>query len=595
MKLRKALALGALAALAAPVVLLARQNILLNGSMESGQGPSAPDPRIPAGWTLFGVNVERNESYNLVPPGGGYALKAFGDGNNTSAGASQIVLGITPGQSVAASVSLFTPGNDKLGGTGQAGLVFEFLSQFGGTLFIQQIYPLDAGSPGDTWMPVTLGPYTAPANTTQMRVTCRLQWSGAITGAAYWDGAAVTVNGGTNQLVNGDFETAGHGTGQSPIGIDDWNGFSDQEKSNDVALDGSASLKVGTHAQYSGLYQNMIALNDGDHLLLRAFAWNPSSDPMVANTRAGIKLEFSANGNVPPPVQNLAFDANQPPDTWVRVDISSAVPPLATSARVVCIFVGDSSTTGAVYFDDSFAERSSQPGSNQLQNASFELGSGGANGITDWTEFNGGGTSVCQKDCFDLPVYHDGDCAARATGTTVSGVTQTFAVTTGETVSFHAWLLTPTFERLTGTGVAGVKIEWVLGSVPPPVDIGAPGTPNTIGAGFPTNTWLPLNIDYTMPAGTNAITRFVDIVATGSAITGHVYFDSCEAVATNLFNGIDWNTDNAEDLLDFAQLQYVYGVVPFRWGGLTFDSNDDGVVDWTDYQYFAPRFTGPNP
>ena len=340
MTFRRALLLGAIAAVIAPAGLLARQNILLNGSVEFGQGAGAIDQHVPDQWTTFGVNVERSDAYNLVPPGSGHALKSFGDGDNTSAGAYQVISNIVAGQSVTASVQLFSPANDKLRGSGQAGLVLEFLNQFGGTIALNQIYPLDVNSPADTWMLTTLGPFTAPANTNKVRVTCRLQWSlGNVLGAAYWDDAQLTVNGGSNKVLNGDFETAGHSTGQSPYGIDQWIGFGDQQKSTDVAKDGSASLKLGIREAFSGLYQNMAVLQAGDHLYLQAFVWNPSSDPLTADSLVGIKLEFSPNGDTPPPIENLPFDASAPIDTWVPVSLSAVVPPEATIARVDCSYV----------------------------------------------------------------------------------------------------------------------------------------------------------------------------------------------------------------------------------------------------------------
>ena len=61
----------------------------------------------------------------------------------------------------------------KLRGSGEAGLVLEFLNMFGGTISTEQAYELDAGSPTDTWIPVVLGPYTAPSGTAKVRVTCR--------------------------------------------------------------------------------------------------------------------------------------------------------------------------------------------------------------------------------------------------------------------------------------------------------------------------------------------------------------------------------------------------------------------------------------
>ena len=588
MSIRRAASV-ALTGLILPAALMAQQSILKNGSMEMGQGANAIDPHVPDQWTMFGPNVERSDQYNLVPPGTGHALKAFGDANNSSGGAYQVVLNVLPGQSVVGSAQLFTPSDDKLRQTGQAGLVLEFLNTFGGIISTQQVYVLDANSPSDTWLPATLGPFTAPASTAKVRLTCHLQWTpGAVLGAAYWDDAQVTINGGPNQIVNGDFETAGHSPGQSSYGIDYWVGFNDQEKSSDVADDGQFSVKIGTRNDYDGLYQDMKPVQAGDHLLLTAFVWNPSVAPLTSNSRAGIKLEFSANQQTPPPVENLAFDANAPADTWTFVDLTAPVPSPATTARVVCIYTGDGQTTGSVHFDSAWAERSSAPGVNQLQNSSFEDGSGGANGLDFWTEFSTIGVSQCQKSCFEVPAQ-DGVCTARATGQAVAGVYQEIPVTIGETLHFYAYLYTPSFDKLLGTGKAGVKIEWVLGNVPPPVDIGGPD--NTIAAGAPTDTWLPLSIDYVMPPGSNALPRFTNIVEKGNATSGRVYFDICRATVLNWppagCRG-DTNCDGKIDFTDIDPFVAVLGGGPCCDGaGINCDVNGDGVANFSDIDPFV--------
>jgi len=572
-----------IAVLAAPTTLMGRQNILKNGSMESGEGPGAIDPQVAAEWTEFGVNVERSDAYNLVPPGPGHSLKAFGDMDNTNVGAYQEVTEVSPGQSVFASVQLFSPANDKLRGSGQAGLVLEFLNQFGGLISMQNIYVLDVNSPADTWIPAALGPFAAPDGTAQVRLTCRLRWSfGDILGAAYWDDAQLTIDDGPNQLLNGDFETAGSGAGQSPVGIDDWFGFNDQEKSEDVAKHGIASLKLGTREAYSGLFQNMGVLNDADRIFMIAYAWNPSDDPLTATSRVGIKLEFDANVDVPPPEENLAFDESATPDQWTLVELETTVPDEMSIARIVCIYTGDAQTTGSVHFDSAWAERGSEPGANQLLNASFEYGPGGYNGLDEWTEFSSPGVSQAQKSCFEVPA-HDGLCTMRATGQAVAGVYQEIAVTPGDSLYISAYLYTPSFEPLTGTGRAGLKVEWAVGGVPEDVDIGVPGSPNTIGPGAPQDTWLPLTIDYTMPPGTSALARFTNIIEKGTAMTGSVYIDSCEAVVLNVFDGADVDGDGDQDLHDFAWFQRCFsgdGVTAEHWNSIVFDYDDDDDVDF---------------
>jgi hypothetical protein len=595
MRLWSASTLAVIAVLVLPASLSADQNILKNGSMESGEGAGAIDPHVAAEWTEFGENVERSDTVNLVPPGEGHALKAFGDPGGTNVGAYQIVQGINSGNSILATVQLHTPGDDKLGGTGQAGLVIEFLDFFGKpTGPIQSIYVLNSSSPADTWIEASLGPLTAPASTTQVRVACRLQWTaGNISGAAYWDDAQLTIDGGENKVVNGDFETAGAGQGQSPVGIDDWMGFEDQEKSQDVAKDGTSSLKLGTTKPYSGLWQNMRVLNAGDHIFLIAYIWNPSSDPLTGTSLAGIKLEFDPNVSVPPPQENLPFDETTNPDQWIPVSLNTTVPDEVTIARVVVIFAGDTQTTGAVYFDSASAERGGQPGVNQLSNFSFEAGPGGPNGIDLWTEFGSGGAQT-QKDCYSVPA-HDGYCTARAAGTNFTGIWQEISVTPGESLSISAYIRTPSgSEQLTGSGHAGVKVEWAVGGVPDDIDIGGP--PNTINASAPTDTWIPVTIDYTMPAGSSALARFTNIIAKGNALSGTVYFDSCEAVLLNQFDGSDVDGDDDEDLLDFAMFQRVFtgpGPVELPWPGLVFDSDQDSDVDMSDFDFFAVRMTGP--
>lgn len=573
----------------------ADQQTLKNGSMEAGAGPNSPDPGVAAGWTEFGVNVERSDQYSYDPPDG-HSLKSFGDSDSNTAGAFQEILSVTSGQSVALSARLYTAANDKLRGSGQAGIVLEFLTAFGSGIGAPaSVYPLDVNSPPDTWIPATIGPLTAPAGTAKIRITCRLQWSpGDILGAAWWDDVHATVNG-VERANNGSFETAGNSGGQSPIGIDDWNGFGDQEKSSDFAQHGSSSLKLGVRDQYSGLYQSMGIVSDGDIIHLKARVWNPAADQPSANFRAGIKLEFSANGQVPPPVEELGFDATSPVDEWVPVTVQAEVPALATAARIVCIWVADVGSSGEVHFDSASATGTATPG-NRLTNESFENGPGGPNGIDDWFEFFNDGTSECQKSCFTVPAV-DGFCTARATGTNVAGVYQVVPATAGETLTATVNIRTPSFDPVTGgTTRAGIKIEWIAGSVPPPIDIGTPGSSNTIGQGAPTNTWIPLTIDFTMPPGTNAIARYVCIIEKGTSTSGHIYFDSCESVVENGFPGADVDGDADEDLLDAWRLQQTFtgpDAGPPPWPGTVFDWDGDGDVDFVDFGDFAANMSGP--
>jgi len=282
----------------------------------------------------------------------------------------------------------------------------------------------------------------------------------------------------------------------------------------------------------------------------------------------------------------------------VPITVSSPVPALATAAKIVCIYVADAGSSGEVHFDSAVAERSSSPGFNELSNDSFEFGPGGPNGIDDWTEFFSESLSECQKTCLAIPA-DDGFCTARATGTSVSGILQQISCSPGEVLTATVMVRTPSFNPLDGgTTRAGIKIEWVAGSVPPPVDIGVPnGSSNTIGPGAALNTWIPVSIDYTMPPGSNAIARYVCIIEKGTSATGNTYFDTCEAIVTNVFDGSDCDGDADEDLLDFYCLQQTFtgsGNGPPPWPGTVFDADGDNDVDFADFNFFAPRMLGPN-
>ncbi len=583
----------------------ADQNITRNGSMESGQGPSGIDPQVPASWTEFGENVERSGQYNLAPPDGGFSLKAFGDNTSNIVGAFQEILNVAPGQSVSASVWLYTASNDKLSGSGQAGLRLEFLNSFGGVVpdGAHETLVLNSGSPADQWIQASLV-RTAPAGTAKVRFTCKLTWTpGDIAGACWWDDAQCTIDGGPNKVVNGDFETAGNSPGQSPAGLDEWQGFNDQEKSPLFARDAANSLQLGTRVAYSGLYQDMGVASAGDRILARAYAFVPSTDALNNTWRAGIKLEFLPNAQVPPPEENLAFDANDPQDTWTLVQLNTTVPPDMGIARVVMIWFADGGTNGAAHFDSAFAEVGSQPGVNQLLNSSFESGLGGPNGLDNWTEFYSNNVSEARANCFDLPGppngpgYHDGDCSCRATGKSVAGIYQEIPVTPGESLAISAYLLSWSGDPLTGTGKAGVKVEWAAGGIPPNIDIGPPGSPNTIGTGAATDTWIPLTVDFTMPDGTSATVRMTNIIEKGTATQGHVYIDGCETVITNRFDGADSDSDADEDMHDLANLQKAFagaGVHPTAWPWLVFDSDEDSDLDTVNSEFFIPRLTGPN-
>ena len=579
-----------------PVAVWGAQSLLLNGSMEKGEGSQALDPMIPADWELQGNVIERSAEANLEPSGAGHALKAFQ--SDPIEQANQYVA-VAAGDSVLLSAWMYTKNSDHIGGDAQAGIALRFYDQFDFQVGSTQIqYIMTAASPSDTWTQGSIGPIVAPSGAVTARVTCIWNSQNG-NGAVFWDDVQLTINGGSNLLLNGDFEEAGIGD-QSPTGIENWTGFNDQEASKDFAYVGTNSLKIGTTSDYSGLFQNMIPVAEGDHLLIRTWLYQSSSDPLTGTAVAGPKLEFSEADPpvLPPPTENLGFGAGSSTNAWELVEVATVgleVPEDATSANLVLIYVpDDAGSNGTVYFDAVNAYYSSNPGTNLALNASFEDGD-----LTGWSTFSDDFSTV-ERSTFEVPGYPNElfDASLSISGTTVAGASQNIPVTPGEFLNFTAYARKRenSLGGLIGTARAGVKVEWAGGSAPSgPVDICDQGC---MGEGDPTDQWVEYTIDYTMPAGTAAIPRLVNLVAFGGGFggTGTVYFDGCEVVVLNRFDGADADADFDADLYDYAAFQRCFsgdGVTPLKWPCTVFDSDDDNDVDLVDFDYFRQGITGP--
>jgi hypothetical protein len=608
MKAQKTLALAAIAAMISFGSVNAAQNILLNGSIEDSDA-NALDPFVPGGWELVGNVIERSGEANLVPalpPGEGHALKAFQ--SNPTEQAFQEVPVVAEVDSVTISASLFTRASDKLGGNAKARIGLGFIDAGNNLIGTTAFGPVfDSTAPADTWVPVSVGPIVAPADAVKARMTC--VWSSVSgSGSVYWDDAKLTINGDpTNLLVNGDFELAGVGEA-SPNAVADWGGFNDQRPSMDHSLHGDTSLKVGTASAFSGLFQNMTEVFENERVLLRGRVMHTSTNGLTANALAGLKLEFSAPGgsSLPGPSENFPFNADSTSNAWVMIDIGTIgveVPDNASLARITMIMFPDMSTNSVVYYDQAFASLSRAPSTNLLSNPSFENGLGGPNGIDDWVEFGPeaqlsfevGGLA---NNLVDEEVF---DASAKMAGSDFTGLSQEIplpeTLQPNETLYVRAFVRQQEAEaqRLHGTASAGVKIEWIAGSIPGVIDIGSSADGHTIDSSSLTDTWIPLEIDFTMPSGNAALVRAVCLVSAGAG-SGEVFFDNLEAVITNRFDGADADGDDDEDLFDFAEFQRCFngdGAGDLDWNCTVFDDDEDIDIDLVDFSYFHPRITGP--
>ncbi|MFO0839189.1 MAG: hypothetical protein U1D55_11780 [Phycisphaerae bacterium] len=590
-----------LTSLVLPAIAFAGDQVLQNGSAEI----ALVDPRDANSWTFFGgTTIERSTEANFTS-GGVAALKIFG--GSTTVGAYQDVT-VAPGNTVAISTKCFTKSTDQIGGDATANLKLEFHDAGDNVVGTPvEIVVLPSGATPDVWTNGSISAQVAPAGTAKARFTCAFVYTNSSSGAAFWDACNMSVNGsGTNALTNPDFEIAGGAT-LTPSG---YNTFGTVAIATNVpAFHGTNSVKISTgptQGTFCGIYRDPADAVSGDRILMRGWIWNPSVNGLSAQAAAAIKLEFQTpgGGTLPPAEENLVFGNGATLDTWTLVTYTTTVPASPVSAaKVVMISNDTSATNGPVFVDHAFAERSSAPGVNQLLNADFTDGPGGPNGLTNWTEFRSTPCSA-RKALVNFNYPSGNGNVLQISGTCIAGVYQSITVTPGETLTISAYFRSNSTQPYNDpTSNAGVKVEWSAGSVPAQIDIGAAGQNNTVLSGAPTDTWIPVTIDYTMPPGSGARLRGTAIVGLYNATSAEVYFDGLEMVIVNHFNGADVDNDNDEDMVDFAWLQRNFrgngvtapnGLGPPGFLGVVYDQDRDNDVDGADWDYFRPRMTAPN-
>ncbi|MBL8877560.1 MAG: hypothetical protein JNG88_00445 [Phycisphaerales bacterium] len=380
-----------------------------------------------------------------------------------------------------------------------------------------------------------------------------------------------------------------------------WNAFGGAGQSTDYLFDGSFSALTSVRVNaFVGMYQDTYDAVAGNEVQMKAMAYVPADAAPTGNIVAGIKLEFFPPTGVetPPPEENLAFDADDPVDTWVPVTLITTVPPGIEIAKVVVISFDESTTNGNAYADLVSAELSSNPGLNLLQNPSFEIGGSGNDGMPNWDEF-ASPFSGARKNCFDVTAF-DQDCTTKFIGQT-AGLIQEIEVVPGDTLTITGYFFSRSAAPYADENArAGVKVEWVAGRLPEfQVDIVPNGNPasattNIVNSGTPTNQWVPVTINYTMPAQTASRLRGTIINGFGPG-TCDVYFDAFEMVIANVFDGSDVDADNDEDLLDIASLQTSFNGSnnPMKFLGLVYDHDEDGDVDSSDSNFTLDRMVGP--
>lgn len=402
-------------------------------------------------------------------------------------------------------------------------------------------------------------------------------------------------------LKNGSFEVNANDP-NSPLLPLHWTQFGDAEQSNTRAWHALNSCKANIQINgFVGMYQDPISVPENVRILMKARAYIPSATPITGDIVAGMKLEFYPPEGIelPPPVENLAFNQSSPVDTWVPISLTTVVPPNIDTAKVIMISFDNSSTNGFIYCDLPRAELASAPGVNQLACPSFECGGSGPDGMNPpWDEF-ADALSGARKMCFSPPAL-DGVCVLGIGGPATAGVAQQISVTAGDTITVSGFFKSLSTNPYNDPNAqAGVKIEWIAGSIPTPhIDVRPnanpiSGTTNIVNSSSPQNTWNSIYIDYTIPNNNAAKLRGTLINAFGPG-NCEVFFDGFEMVLMNVFNGSDADGDDDEDMIDMAMLQQAYtGAGPMIFGGLVFDRNEDNLVNPADLDLILPFLLGP--
>jgi hypothetical protein len=405
-------------------------------------------------------------------------------------------------------------------------------------------------------------------------------------------------------ILNGSFEnTVPDEEDPNIILVDQWNSFQGLH-SMDFAFEGDwSALGDKDQGSFCGYAQRTPIEVTGDtRMYMQAFVYNPSAFALAGTEAAGIKIQFRPPEGLvlPPPEENLAFDANAPVDSWELVSYTTVVPADVFIAEIVFLSFDNSDTNGPVYCDDVSAELNS--GSNQLINDSFEIGINANDGMPFWDEF-GSETATARKNNGEVPAKA-GAFVCKMDGNT-TGVIQPIPVAPGDSLYIEGFFRQRSANPYSDPNAfAGPKVQWDAGSIPPQVDIRAgngnpaSGVNNIIEPGAPTDQWVKVFIDYTMPSDAAAALSgtVINGFAPPAGQSSRVYFDAVEFVLTNIFTGSDSDADSDQDIADIALLQRVFTgpVGPNVYGGLVFDHDEDDDVDWDDIgANVFPNMTNP--
>ena len=367
----------------------------------------------------------------------------------------------------------------------------------------------------NTWTQYSSGSAVAPSNATGVKIV--LINEGAPAGTVYYDDVVLNIQDppvDTN-VANGSFEI---GTGYD---ADNWesDGTADVGRTNSYARTGSYSMNISGNWDWANTIQELINNRlSGKTVILKAYALQPSDNPILNNKNGILKLEWLGTNSS---AESWFINGDSPKDTWIEGVVTAEAPPGATGFRIVLM---KENSTGSLFFDDVEISIVDTPEPGILQNSSFEIQGTMQSKPASW-DVNAGWIRTNE-------VAYAGEWAMRfdfAGAVNWPNTTQIVDVDSSYKsyiASVHA--LHPDSNPIEGdTGI--IKVEFLDSNSS---NIGEK-TSYFIDKDSPTNTWITGNLSGAIPNGTEKIRFLVMVDANGSGNSGFVFFDKACLILIN--------------------------------------------------------------
>ena len=226
-----------------------------------------------------------------------------------------------------------------------------------GQATVPNLSSLVVASPGGSLTQTPAAGSVVKVGTTSVKLTA-ISAAGQITTYSLplnvFNDVAPTMAGPSPVLANPSFET---GDGPHSHVMEHWTGFGTPDTSMVNAFQVPYVPHSGTFVaklfqewsaptNYTGLYQELPA-NVGETWYAGVYVWLPADDPIAGANKARVRLEFyDASHTLLGQFDSPDLTAYSPQDVWTPLAAWGVAPAGTAYARIVCLFVGDGTSTG---------------------------------------------------------------------------------------------------------------------------------------------------------------------------------------------------------------------------------------------------------